>query len=282
MLLHLGLTDRAAAAAGVAGVAPLQFLVLLHPLGNDPLELGALRAVHRRDVGEVVRGGRPVAEDEVDLLAGGDAVRLHLLGVGRELEQGADLGVAGELGVVDLVGTLAVAEDEVREADEARTVGGGRLVEGGLVEDVGAGSEGVSRFGCCFGIVDRGRSLELDHPTGLLEDLEVVELVLVPQACGPLEHVVVLVGQGAAAAELGVEAAEEGPLAGRPRAEVARADQDLAVGCDLHALQRMGSLRRDQPEKARSPGRTTSAAWFRPVFLRRAWSSSRSSAARNQ
>ncbi len=124
VLLHLGLADRAAAAAGVAEVSPSQFLGLAHPLGDDPLEFGPLPAVHRGDVGEVVRGGRAVAEDQVDLLAGGNPVRLQSVGVGGELQERADLGVAGELGVVDLVLAAVVADDEVREADEARVLGG--------------------------------------------------------------------------------------------------------------------------------------------------------------
>ncbi len=97
-------------------------------------------------------------------------------------------------------------------------------MEGRLVEDVGAIGEGAFCLGGCSGVVRRSGAVELDDFMGLLEDVEVVELVLVPQASGALEHVIVLVRQGAAAAELGVEAAEERPLAGRPRAEVARAE----------------------------------------------------------
>ncbi len=236
MLLHLRLADRAAAAAGVARVSPAQVFVSFEPLGDHPLEFGALRSVHRGDVAEVVGGRRPVAEDQVHLAARRDAVRLHPFRVGGELEQGADLRVPGELGVVDLVLPLFVADDEVRESDEARTLGGRRLVEGRLVQHVGTLFERVQRLLRCCLVVTRSGSLELHDVSGLLEDVEVVELVLVPQAGGALEHVVVLVRQGPAATELGVEAAEERPLAGRPRAEVARAEQDLPVDADLHAL----------------------------------------------
>ncbi|PZE62698.1 hypothetical protein [Curtobacterium sp. MCBD17_021] len=83
------------------------------------------------------------------------------------------------------------------------------------------------------GVVRRSGTVELDDVVGLLENVEVVELVLVHEPGGALEHVVVLVGQGATAAELGVKTAEERPLAGRPRAEVARAEEDLPVGDDL-------------------------------------------------
>jgi len=244
VLSDLCRADGASATRGVARVAPPQRFDCRDALGDDPLQLGALRAVHRRDVGEVVRRGRPVAEHQVHLLPGLDAVRLHLLGVRGELQQGADLGVPGELGVVDLVLAAVVADDEVREADEAGGVCGRCCVERRLVQHVGTVGEGLSCFGCGACVVRRGGAVELDDVAGLLEYLEVVELVLVPQPCSAFEHVVVHVGQGFPATELGVEAAQERPLAGRPRAQVTRAEQHVPVDADLHALPRLyGALK---------------------------------------
>ncbi len=90
MLGDLGRADRAAAAAAVARVAPGQLVVRRHPLGDHTLQLGPLRAVHGRDVGEVVRGGRPVAQDEVEP-AGPSGCRAPASDrVGGELQEGAD------------------------------------------------------------------------------------------------------------------------------------------------------------------------------------------------
>ena len=56
-------------------VTPRDRLVSLQPFVDHPQEFGALRAVHRGDVDQVVRARRAVAEHQVHLLPGRDAVR---------------------------------------------------------------------------------------------------------------------------------------------------------------------------------------------------------------
>ena len=105
--------------------------------------------------------------------------------------------------------------------------------EGGLVDDLGVGAQRLERLGVRPGEVVGGvaRPLELHDPPRVRpgQPAQLGLLVLVAQRDDPLRHRVVVDVGPLAAAEHDVELAHQRELAGRCRAQVARADDEPTV-----------------------------------------------------
>ena len=227
----LGLAVIAPPIDQVALVAPLDGSGLGEVFADQVLQPRAPIPVDGRDLVDVVLARRPVAQDELDRVIGGDSQPHQVPVVRGELEQRGDLDGAGELGVLDSVASVGLPDEEVGEPDRRR-VRVGLVEEGGLKHDRGAGFEGCTRGGGRFAQADRvdSRPGDLDDTVAVL-DLELRQLGLlvdVTQRAGALEHRVLVDVEGRDAPQLDVEHSEKRELALRGERQVGGTrDDDL-------------------------------------------------------
>ena len=217
---------RARAAGGVTRIAPLHLDQFGGAFVEDVLEPCSLRAVHRDEFGEGVRGVGSVAEQQVCALGDRDACPAQGVGVGGELQQRRHACRAGKLRVVHGP-AVTLANEEIAEAEEPA------VEEGALVDDVGVAADGAQRRGCRVGQRGRGvvrcRHANDAGAVGSHVFVQHAALVRRAEAGRALEHRVGFRRRGIDAAEPGVETAQQRELAGRGGGEVARAAADLLV-----------------------------------------------------
>ena len=190
------------------------------------VEAGAAGEVDGHDVVEGEVAHVAAADDEPGEGGRVDTGLAQQRGVGGDLQQRRHALGARQLGVADQP-AVGGALEEVGVADEPA------VEERGLVDHLGVGAQRLERLGVGAGeVVGRvAGPLELHDVPRVRpgQPAQLGLLVLVAQGDDPLRHRVVVDDDPLGAAEGDVEVADQGELARRCRAQVARADDEPTV-----------------------------------------------------
>ena len=249
---HLRRTAVAPAARPVARVTPGHRRAPVAVRVEQALQAGAALAVQRQQVGEAVAGPGAVTQDQVHLVRHRHTGADQLVRVRRQLEQRGDLHAAGQLGVEHRP-PAALAHHEVGPPREP-AVEEPRLVDDVRVRGEGGERRGVHPFqrGALPGLVVP-RARDRDDVVRLAVPREHRLLVRGAQRRHPLQHRVRGDRSPLRPAEPTVEVAQHRELARGGVGEVARAEDEAAVGEEEHAPRLDGALGQGRTAPAYHP-----------------------------